>query len=187
MKVADVLRFFLDIDQQQLTSRPSAAAMMAEIVADLAEHAEGSLRDGSLDGWRDVDLSPFYRGSRRKLNQPTDDLLCDYDRLRKELAIEKRRANYYRCLWVDEMIRLNRANGDGSYENAEALAEDTDKSHRAAWDEMIQGEANTEEPRTTSVETFAALRAAGGDAWDKVEDVDAYLGRTGQEGGDGGV
>jgi len=65
MTVETVLRMLLDMDAQCLTGRPSACGLAAEVVAQLAGHAEGSLRDPAAFGdWRAVHLkqvrmSPF--------------------------------------------------------------------------------------------------------------------------------
>ena len=67
-----LIRVLLELDQQVLTSRPSAWGEAAELVRILCLHASPSLRNGDLMGnWEGVDMEPIRRPVSRTLHQPT--------------------------------------------------------------------------------------------------------------------
>jgi hypothetical protein len=59
MTVKDLLELLLELDDQVICPRPSAWLKAAQLVRDLAEHAEPSLRcpEAFGDGWDLVDVS----------------------------------------------------------------------------------------------------------------------------------
>lgn len=74
MTVADLINVCLELDQQIVSPRPSEWGKAAELVRDLAEHAEPSMRDPKRFGeWEDIDLSPVRCRAPRELDQPTID------------------------------------------------------------------------------------------------------------------
>ncbi len=73
MKAEKVLRLLLELDQQVISPRPSIFWEAADTVAELCSASEGILRDGTLDGWNQIDLSPFLRPAPVKLSQPIID------------------------------------------------------------------------------------------------------------------
>ncbi len=75
MKAETVLRLLLELDQQVVSPRPSIFGQAAQVVADLCSCAEGVLRDGTLDGWNEVDLAPIIKPAPSRLNQPILDSL----------------------------------------------------------------------------------------------------------------
>lgn len=56
-QAAKVLSDLLSMDGQFISGRPTPFCEAIKLIVLLCEHAEGSLRDGTLDGWQDVDVS----------------------------------------------------------------------------------------------------------------------------------
>ncbi len=76
MTVATLINILLELDQQWISLRPSEWGKAAELVRDLAEAAEPSMRDPDKFGpWEDIDLSPVLRQAPRDLDQPALDEL----------------------------------------------------------------------------------------------------------------
>ncbi len=75
MTAADVIRVMLELDQQCLTSRPSAWGKGAEIVRQLCILADCPGRRDLLGDWESIDISVAFRPATRELNQPTLDTI----------------------------------------------------------------------------------------------------------------
>ena len=61
MPAVDVLKLLLELDAQFISGRPSPFAKAIATITMLCSHAEGSLRNGLLDGWQYVDVSQIHK------------------------------------------------------------------------------------------------------------------------------
>ncbi len=83
MTVADIINVLLELDQQVISPRPSEWGKAAELVRDLAEAAEPSMRDPKRFGpWEEIDLSSVHQRAPREIDQPTLNLWQELSRPR---------------------------------------------------------------------------------------------------------
>lgn len=79
MNAEQLIKVLLELDQQVIHPRPSSWGKAAELVMNLAAHAERSLRrDGLselLGDYESVDLSSVRRRAPKDLDQPTLDAI----------------------------------------------------------------------------------------------------------------
>jgi hypothetical protein len=113
--LADMLKLCVELDQQMLTSRPSAWGVMAEKIKWLAEAAEMQLRTGLRDpfwlNWENVDLSPVRdKRARRGLDQTTLTLIEEIDAANERVAAMAAMAGE-----ALKVVRAERGLEDSSY------------------------------------------------------------------------